>query len=122
MTCIDPDSPLESTICGLCDAKHELGDTDCMGEPIGYITEHCAWADRAERDRAIGAGRAFDAFAEFNRHGGVLGPAPDPLAIIRAQDVLPQHEDEALREYEFSVELFSCPDAVARRAQHARLN
>lgn len=120
MHTIDPDSPLESTICGLCRERHSLGETDCDGEPVGYIIDGCCFTDRAERDRAIGGGRCIDAWSAWNRTGGALGTEPNYPAILAAYDVLPQHESDCMRELETHLELMRM--SVRARAVRATWN
>lgn len=117
MPCIDPDSPREWGL-DTSGVPRELGDIDSDGYFVGYIDEEgTTWQDRKERDVAVGSGRCNDAFCAWNRTGGFLGTEPDYMGIIRAHGVLPQHEDEAYREF---IELRQMVELVSPRHVAAR--
>lgn len=122
MHIIDPDSHFESTIDP--DGKPvELGGTDSQGYFVGYIDENGhPWESRHERDVATGSGRCLDAFHDYNRHGGVLGNPPDFIAIIRAHDVLPQHEDDAYRDFVETIRLIRASQKHTRGPNRYSMN
>lgn len=97
MNIIDPDSP-RKTGTDVDGKPRELGEIDSMGSFIGYIDEDGdCWESLHERDLALTAGRAHDAYIEWNRSGGVLGEEPNIREIAERVCQNPDHIEEAIR-------------------------
>jgi len=123
MSCIEPNSPQESTRC-YCGRIHRLGETDCCDEFVGYIEDNCTYRDLRERDIAQTLGKYTEAFRLWNLTGGLLGQPPMPRAFAERHCHDPLHEDEAA---EMCVEVTDPNDPLNQlialhMAQHARLN
>lgn len=119
MNRIDPTSPRTSGI-DINGNVARLGEFDSNGVFIGYIdSKGNCWESRRERDEAIGASRAMEAFVEWNRFGG-FGPLPDFIAIFKANDVLEENYMYVIADMNQSLKIYSA--LTMRRAIIAAFN
>ncbi len=119
MNRIDPTSPHESGI-DINGNVARLGEFDSDGVFVGYIdSKGNCWESRRERDEAIGAARAMEAFIEWNRFGG-FGPAPDLIDIFEKHDILEENYVYVIIDLNRSLKIYSA--LAMRRAVMAAFN
>jgi hypothetical protein len=92
-----------------------------MGHAVGFIDAGgCCWESCEERDLAVTAGVYVDAWREWNRGGGSLGPEPRARAIAMATCLDWGNVEKAAEEARAALRLVT--GAPARRSLDLWLN
>jgi hypothetical protein len=77
-----------------------LGGYSSDGSFVGYISEDGTdWESREDYEIAYAAGVLYDAFIQWNRTGGALGPEPDIQSLLSSCEVEPEGHEAAIALY-----------------------